>query len=132
MEPQSDLVRMEKRTAISSIPKPAGRIHAPPRSVTISAKTCTECRILIHLWLSCRATKPETLPQRTGSHLLARPMKNRLGATFPFTYGPFAGGLGRIYYLAPKFALMNSHQQRRTLAGCEGKVLFINFWAVLV
>jgi thiol-disulfide isomerase/thioredoxin len=30
---------------------------------------------------------------------------------------------------APKFVLINSNQQRRTLASFKGKVVFINFWA---
>jgi len=30
---------------------------------------------------------------------------------------------------APPFALLNSHQQRRTLSSYKGQVVFINFWA---
>ena len=30
---------------------------------------------------------------------------------------------------APKFSLMDSHQQKRSLASYKGKVVFVNFWA---
>jgi thiol-disulfide isomerase/thioredoxin len=30
---------------------------------------------------------------------------------------------------APKFALINSHKERKTLSSFKGKVVFINFWA---
>jgi len=34
--------------------------------------------------------------------------------------------------LAPNFALMNSHRQKRTLANYKGEIVFINFWGQLV